>query len=114
MIAGALGDLVDRTAESRAEHDALVFPDARVTYRELATRIDDVARSLRALGRGPGDKVGILMPNCLEFVLLLLGAAKLGAIPVPINGRFKAHELGSVFEHADIKTLVAYIRTLAK
>jgi fatty-acyl-CoA synthase len=104
--ATTLGDLVDRTAEWRPDHDALVFPDARVTYRQLATRIDDVARSLRALGRGPGDKVGILMPNCLEFVLLLLGAAKLGAVPVPINGRFKAHELGSVFEHADLKTLV--------
>jgi fatty-acyl-CoA synthase len=103
--ATTLGDLVDRTAESRPEHDALVFPDARVTYRQLATRIDDVARSLRALGRGPGDKVGILMPNCLDFVLVLLGAAKLGAIPVPVNGRFKAHELGSVFEHADLKTL---------
>jgi fatty-acyl-CoA synthase len=104
--ATTLGDLVDRTAASRPDHDALVFPDARVTYRELAVRIDDVARALRALGRGPGDKVGILMPNRLEFVLVLLGAAKLGAIPVPVNGRFKARELGSVFEHADLKTLV--------
>ena len=104
--ATTLGDLVDRTAEWRGEHGALVFPDARVTYRELADLIDRYARSFRALGVGPGDKVGILMPNCLEFCLSLFGAAKLGAIPVPVNGRFKAHELGYVFSHADIRTIV--------
>lgn len=103
--ATTLGDLVDRTGEWRGDHEALVFPDVRVTYRQLAGRIDDFARSLRALGVGPGDKVGLLLPNCLDYVLALLGAAKLGAVPVPVNGRFKAHELGHVFEHADIRVL---------
>ena len=46
------------------------------------------------------------MPNCLEYVLALLGSAKLGAVPVPVNARFKAHELGHVFAHADIHTLL--------
>jgi len=104
--ATTLGDLVDRTAQRRGDHEALVFPDARVTYTELAHAIDGFARAFRALGVGPGDKVGILMPNCLDFVLALLGAAKLGAIPVPVNGRFKSHELGYVFAHADIAILV--------
>jgi fatty-acyl-CoA synthase len=104
--ATTLGDLVDRTAEWRGDHEALVFPDVRVGYRQLAGMIDESARSLRALGVGPGDKVGILMPNCLDFVLGLLAAAKLGAVAVPVNGRFKAYELGFVFAHADIRTLL--------
>ena len=104
--ATTLGDLVDRTAEWRGEHEALVFPDARVRYDELAGLIDGYARSLRALGVGPGDHVGILMPNRLEFVLALFGAAKLGAVVVPVNGRFKSHELGHVVAHADLRTLL--------
>ena len=104
--ATTLGDLVDRTAEWRGDHEALVFPDARVRYAELAGLIDGYARSLRALGVGPGDHVGILMPNRLEFVLALFGAAKLGAVVVPVNGRFKSHELGHVVAHADLRTLV--------
>jgi fatty-acyl-CoA synthase len=104
--ATTLGDLVDRTAAWRGDHEAIVFPDLRLGYRELAGRIDAVARSLRGLGTGPGDKVGILMPNCLDFVLCVLGAAKLGAVAAPVNGRFKTHELGYVLAHADIRTLV--------
>ena len=60
--------------------DAIVFPDERVTFPELAALTDRFARSLRGLGVGPGDKVGILMPNQLDFVAAFVGAAKLGAV----------------------------------
>jgi fatty-acyl-CoA synthase len=100
-----IGDLVDRAA-TREEGDAVVFPDGRATYAELAELTDRYARSLRALGVGPGEHVGILMPNRLQFVLALVGAAKLGAVAVPLNGRFKAHELAHVLSHADLTVLL--------
>ena len=46
------------------------------------------------------------MPNQLDFVAALVGASKLGAVPVPINGRFKEHELSHVIAHADIRVLL--------
>jgi fatty-acyl-CoA synthase len=100
-----MGDLVDRAA-TRAAGDAIVFPDLRFTYPELSDRTTEAARSLRGLGVGAGDKVGILMPNCIDFVTVLFGAAKLGAVVVPINARFRTFELGTVIAHADIRTLV--------
>ena len=100
-----LGDLIDRAATEHLR-DALVFPDARLTYPELAQRSTDYARSLYALAVRAGDKVGILMPNQAEFVLAMVAAAKLGAVGVPVNGRFKAHELGYVIPHADIAVLL--------
>jgi fatty-acyl-CoA synthase len=100
-----VGDLVDRAA-AESDGDAVVFPDARATYAELSAQSDEFARSLFGLGVGRGDKVGILMPNCLDFVLALIGASKLGAIPVPINGRFKTHELGQVVEHSDARLVL--------
>jgi fatty-acyl-CoA synthase len=103
--ATTIGELVDRAA-AETSGDAVVLPDERATYPELAARSDRCARSLLALGVGPGDKVGILMPNCLDFVVSLIGAAKLGAVAVPINGRFKADELDYVITHGDIRVLL--------
>ncbi|HEY4099231.1 MAG TPA: AMP-binding protein [Baekduia sp.] len=100
-----MGDLVDGRAE-QADGTALVFPDARATYRELAALTDHFARAIHGLGVQPGDKVGILMPNRLEFAAALIGIAKLGAIGVPINGRFKTHECGYVLAHGDVRLLL--------
>lgn len=101
-----VGHLVDRAAARGPDHDAVVFPDTRNTYGELARLTDAMARSFAGLGVESGDKVGILMPNRLEFVLAFIAAAKLGAVPVPINARFKAYELGHVIAHADVRLLL--------
>lgn len=100
-----LGDLVDEQAR-RSDATALVMPDARFTYPELAARIDHVAACLLALGVDGQGTVGILMPNTSDYVTALLATAKLGAVCVPINSRFKAHELSYVIEHADIDVLL--------
>jgi fatty-acyl-CoA synthase len=100
-----IGDLVDRRA-SETEADAVVFPSSRATYPELGVLTDRWARALLALGIAPRDKVGILSPNRLEYVAALIAAAKLGAVAVPINGRFKVHELTHVIAHADVRVLI--------
>jgi fatty-acyl-CoA synthase len=102
--ATTVGDLLHRTA-SRSERDALVFPESRVTYPELAEQADRYARALLELGVGAGDKVGILMPNRLEFLVAVFATAQLGAVVTPINGRFKGRELEYVIPHADLKVL---------
>ena len=64
------------------------------------------ARSLWALGVRKGDHVGILMPNCLDYVEVLLGGALIGAVTVPLNARYRSHELAYVVENADLVMLV--------
>jgi fatty-acyl-CoA synthase len=100
-----IGDLVDRQAEI-GDNVALVIGPDRLTYPELSYQSDRFAASLIALGVERGDKVGILMHNCLTYVLALLGTAKIGAIAVPINGRFKTEEAGYIISHADVKVLL--------
>ncbi len=99
-----IGDLLDRQAERTPDSDALVFPELRMTYRQLAEASDAVARSLIGLRVQGGDHVGILMPNRLEFVLGLFAIAKVGAVAVPINARFKTHELSQIIDHADVRS----------
>jgi fatty-acyl-CoA synthase len=100
------GDLLLRAAERDPDHEALVFPQSRLTYAELEERSLRAARSLRALGVGPGSHVGVLMANCCEFVELLFGTSLLGAVMVPINARFAPRELGYVIENGDLDVVV--------
>jgi fatty-acyl-CoA synthase len=99
-----VGDLLHGAAE-RYDREAAVFPEVRVTYAQLAERSDRYAKGLLALGVDKGDKVAILMPNRLEFLTAIFATAQLGAVAVPINGRFKARELEYVIAHADARVL---------
>lgn len=101
-----IGDLLIRTAERRPDHEALVLTGERYTYREVADRARRAARSLAALGVRRGDHVGLLMPNCPDFVFLFFGVQLLGAVAVPINTRFRVRELSHVIENADLKVLI--------
>jgi fatty-acyl-CoA synthase len=103
-----VADLLRRTAE-RFDGDALVFPAERLSYPELEHRAHEMARGLHGLGVQSGEKVAIFMPNCAAYVVALLAAAKLGAVSVPINGRFKAFELGHVLAHSDSRVLLTAI-----
>ena len=95
------------SAAQRAPNDAaLIFPDHSHTYRSLVDATYAMAGSLVGLGVKPGDHVGILMPNCPEYIEILMGTVLIGAISVPINARYKAEELAYVVENADLVGIV--------
>lgn len=100
-----VGDLVVRGRAHRPEQDAVVFPEARRTYRELEQRATTVARSLHGMGLAPGDRVGVFMPNRPEFLEILFGALFLGAVVVPVNARFRHRELRHVIGDAEMRVL---------
>ena len=100
-----LPDLLARAVNEHPDSDIVVFPNSRTTFTELYERASKAARSLKAIGITQGDSVGILMSNCIEFVDLLLGSQLIGAIPVPINARYKAKELAYVIDDAGLKVL---------
>ena len=62
------------------EHDG-----RRCTYAELADAARRTASGMRALGVGPGDTVGIMLPNAIEWPIALYGANMNGSIVVPGN-----------------------------
>ena len=101
-----LDDLLLRAAQRAPDSDALIFPDSRLTYQQLADNAFEHARSLMALGIEPGEHVGILMPNCPEFIELLFGIVLAGGVAVTVNARYKAEELAYVAENADLKAVV--------
>lgn len=72
---------------------AVTISDRTNSYGGLLKSARERARQMLALGVGSGDRVGILLPNCLEYLEIILGASLIGAVAVPINMRFKSREL---------------------
>ena len=101
----SLGDLMDMQAERYGDKDAIVFPENRYTYRDIADYAQNISKVLLALGVGPGDRVGYFLQECIDTVGIIIGAAKIGAITAPINSRFKTTELSQVIVHAGMKVI---------
>jgi fatty-acyl-CoA synthase len=101
-----MGDLLLIAADRDPDKLALVFPEQRYTYAELAAGAIRRARSLIAMGVKPRDHVGILMHTCPEFVELYFAIAMIGGVIVPINARYRSAEIGYVIENGDLVTVI--------
>ena len=65
-----------RSAAAGPDHTALVSGARTMSYGELLAAVDDFAGGLTALGANSGASVGILLPNCPEFVIAYIGASR--------------------------------------
>ena len=101
-----LGELLRDTGAKRSDADAIVFPDRRLTHSHLAGSARAWAKALIAMGICPGQKVGILLTTCPEFVEIMFGVAMAGAVAVPINARYQSVELSFLLRDADIVTVI--------
>lgn len=101
-----IGDTLIDACEVVPDKDFIVFPDARRSYRQVHERAVEIAKSLIALGVEPRDRVGVLLPNCIEYAELYFGIFYAGATIAPINARFKARELDYVCRHSRIKVMI--------
>ena len=101
----SLGDLMDMQAEKYADKDAIVFPEGRYSYQDIAMYAQNISKALLALGVEPGDRVGYFLQECIDTIGIIIGAAKIGAITAPINSRFKTTELEQVIVHAGMKVI---------
>jgi len=88
------------------------------SFAEVDDRTDRVATGLSRLGLQEGDRVALLMANRPEYVFFLLGAPKLGIIPVPLDPALSQEEIVSTLWHSGAKAVVTertsgFIRPLA-
>ncbi len=85
---------------------AIIFGKRRLSYAELEEASDKIANTLMKSGVSNGDRVVILLPNCPEFVVAYFGVIKTGGTAVPLDTKYKAKELASVFDNCRPKVLV--------
>ncbi|MBK7471074.1 MAG: AMP-binding protein [Betaproteobacteria bacterium] len=97
-------------ASVHGEREAVVHGESRITFAELARRADQFAAGLLELGVRPGDKFGIWLPDCVEWLVARWAVPSIGAILVPINTRFRDVDLGYILKQSDCKGLLLSAR----
>lgn len=101
-----LGDVLSRRAESHRSEPFLKFHDGQISYGEVDTMANRVARGLIAHGVGKGDHVAVMLPNCPELVYTVFALARLGAVAVPVNTSHRGELLRHVLASSDSATLI--------
>jgi len=101
-----LSDVVKQNAIRYPQKTGLVFSSVRLTFEDFNRRVNSAANALIGLGIKPGDRVGIILGNCHQYVELYFAVAKAGGVTVPVNTVLTAQEIASILNNAEISMLV--------
>lgn len=107
---GVLPDVLDRACTYYADQVAIIDDDRSITYRRLGQWRNQIARALIDCGIQKGERVGLLMPNCLEFIPIQHGIWAAGAVLVQMPTRAAADGFRSNLASTDATTLIYHAK----
>ncbi|MFX1534927.1 MAG: long-chain fatty acid--CoA ligase [Promethearchaeota archaeon] len=97
---------LQESAETDPNNVATIFFDSKIKYDELWERVLRFASSLHKLGIKKGDRIGIYLPNCPQFVIAFFAINRLGALIVPFNTQYVDHELEYQINDSGARTII--------
>ncbi|WP_182524821.1 long-chain-fatty-acid--CoA ligase [Nocardioides dongkuii] len=103
-----LSSLLENSAKSYPDRDAIVLGDTRLTYAAVDSFANMVANLLVARGIRPGDKVALSCPNLPYFSVVYFGILKAGATVVPLNVLLKGREIAYHLGDSDAKAYFCF------
>ena len=101
------GNLV-ATVATHPSRVAIRLDDHAITYEGLDEASARVAGWLGELGIGPGDRVGLMLPNLPQFPVIYYGILRAGAVVVPMNPLFKSREVEYYLADSEASALFAW------
>lgn len=96
-----IADIADETPQA----PAFIHGDRTLSFAELMDSAARAAQGLADLGVGPGDRVALWLPNVPAYPILLFACARLGAIAVAVNTRYRAVEVADIVGRSGAKVL---------
>jgi long-chain acyl-CoA synthetase len=103
-----LAEFLTDTAGRHGDRTALKLDDAEVSYSLLNALSARVSGLLAERDIGPGDRVGIMLPNVPYFPMIYYGILRAGGVVVPMNPLLKAREVAFYLEDPGVKLLFAW------
>lgn len=103
-----LQDILRRSSERYGEKVAVIDGDRIFTYKELDHLSDRFASALAAQGVIKSDHIGLLSPNCVEFVIAFFGIIKTGAVATTINSGYREREIAHQLNDSGARILVVH------
>jgi acyl-CoA synthetase (AMP-forming)/AMP-acid ligase II len=104
-------DTIDRLVKARAAEcgskPAVIDPATRISYGELDATTRDLAAAFIDAGVGKGTRVGLIMPNGVQWVQMAVALTRIGAVLVPLSTLLQAPELVAQLRVASVQFLVS-------
>ncbi len=94
--------------EANPQKTAVLFDGCSLTYAELAEQADTLAEYLLQSGIRRGDAIGVMLPNGIEFVVVMLMASKIGVMLVPENLTLSARQAFTAFQSTGVVGVIGW------
>lgn len=107
-------EFVSRPAREHPGKTAILGVEREATYAQVEDEVNRVARALLDSGCKPGDRVLIALPDSLEFVACFFGAAKIGAIAVPVNSTARSADYLHYLSNSGARFAMVHASILAE
>ena len=88
------------------ERPATAFMGAQLTFGEVKTQVDRLATALAGLGVVKGDRVGIMLPNCPQYLISFFAIIRLGAIVTNVNPIYTPREVEVVANDSGLRAII--------
>lgn len=107
LLGTTIPDRFTQIVEKYPGHDAIVscHQGRRLTYHELSLEIDQAAKALFAFGFGRGDRIGVWSTDNIEWLVLQMATARIGAVLVNINPAYRPRELEYALQTSEVQGL---------
>ena len=102
-----MSDYLRQWAEKTPDKACLVYYGTEMTFAELDVLSNRLASFLAERGFQKGDRVGIFLPNCPQFLIAFFGIIKIGCVVVPVNPMFRAYELLYELNDSGARAIIA-------
>jgi fatty-acyl-CoA synthase len=100
------GQALEWAASTYADAEAVVDGAQRLSFAQLAKRVQAFGRGLIDLGVGPGDRVALWMDDRVEWLVARWAVPAIGAVLVPVNTRFRDQDVAYVLGQSECSTLI--------
>ena len=108
LLGSTIGEFFNYAVQHYSDREAIVsiHQQVRLTYWQLAERVDILGKAFIQADFKKGDRIGIWSPNNVEWLITQYATAKVGLILVTINPAYRSHELAYVLKQSGCKGLV--------
>ncbi len=108
--ASLIHHFLEQSAQRFPNKVALIHEDDRATYAQINSESNQLAHWLISQGIQTGDRVALVLENCLEYVVSYYGALKAGAVVAPLSSDLKPDGLRPLLQELDPKVVISSSR----
>ena len=107
-LGGSLTGFLEEAVEKYGDNTALTRGGQKISYGELLDLTESFAAALHEAGVQKGDRVGLMLPNCPEYVVAFFGTMRLGATATQVNPIYVGRELTHIFDNSGTETVIVH------